>query len=151
MAEILIKAVDATHADTEKNRRGCYKRGYPVVVMPDGHQWGREETKAAWIAAGNSAATWHNKFYLLKIPTVTVEKVLAAAKMQTTDDSGTPLYEADGVTPKVYRRREYYLNIDGLKTSIKNALNSAGEATVTVQDIRNDIKRIRDGALLPGM
>lgn len=43
MAEILVKAIDATHDDPVKDRRGCYKRGMPVVVMPDGHPWGKEE------------------------------------------------------------------------------------------------------------
>lgn len=43
MAEILIKAVNATHADPTKDQRGCYKRGFPVLVMPDGHPWGIQE------------------------------------------------------------------------------------------------------------
>lgn len=49
MAEILVKAVDATNPDTEKDRRGCYKKGYPVVVMLDGHIWGRCESKNIWV------------------------------------------------------------------------------------------------------
>lgn len=43
MAEVLIKLVDATHPDPEIDRAGCYKAGMPVVVMPDGHSWGRKE------------------------------------------------------------------------------------------------------------
>lgn len=43
MAEILIKRISVTNPDPEKDERGCYKRGYPVVIMPDGHEWGAEE------------------------------------------------------------------------------------------------------------
>jgi len=41
--ELLIKARDAHHADAAEDLRGCYKRGDPVVQMPDGHEWGRLE------------------------------------------------------------------------------------------------------------
>lgn len=44
MSEILIKAIDAKHRDPAKDSRGCYKRGDPVLVMPDGQIWGRLET-----------------------------------------------------------------------------------------------------------
>lgn len=43
MAELLIKAIDANHTDPVKDQRGCYKHGDPVLVMPDGHTWGRCE------------------------------------------------------------------------------------------------------------
>jgi hypothetical protein len=43
MAEILVKAIDHVHSDPEKDRSGAYKRGMPVLVMPDGHPWGKEE------------------------------------------------------------------------------------------------------------
>jgi len=60
MAEILFKAISVTHADPDKDRRGCYKKGYPVVVMPDGHTWGKEESLP--------------KFIIVKCPEVTVEQ-----------------------------------------------------------------------------
>lgn len=43
MPELLIKANNAHHRNPMKDRQGCYKRGDPVLVMPDGHPWGREE------------------------------------------------------------------------------------------------------------
>ncbi|HTG44144.1 MAG TPA: hypothetical protein VK633_06395 [Verrucomicrobiae bacterium] len=43
MAELLVKAVDATNPDPMKDARGCYKRGMPVVVFDDGHEWGDQE------------------------------------------------------------------------------------------------------------
>ena len=60
MAEILFKAIDATNPDPDKDRRGCYKKGYPVVVMPDGHTWGKEEALP--------------KFIIVKCTEVTVEQ-----------------------------------------------------------------------------
>lgn len=36
MAEFLIKAIDATNPDKDKDIRGCYKRGDVVQVYPDG-------------------------------------------------------------------------------------------------------------------
>lgn len=43
MAELLVKASDATNPDPAKDQRGCYKRGDVVCVRPDGHEWGRLE------------------------------------------------------------------------------------------------------------
>jgi hypothetical protein len=43
MAEIIIKAVSATHSDQTIDRSGCYKKGFPVVIMPDNHLWGSSE------------------------------------------------------------------------------------------------------------
>ncbi len=42
-AELLIKACDATHSNEVKDLRGCYKKGYVVVIKPDGWKWGKEE------------------------------------------------------------------------------------------------------------
>jgi len=60
MAEILFKAIDATNPDPDKDRRGCYKKGYPVVVIQDGHTWGTEEALP--------------KFIIVKCTEVTVEQ-----------------------------------------------------------------------------
>lgn len=60
MAELLIKATNATHSDPEKDARGCWKRGDIVVVMPDGHEWGGEERLP--------------KFVVVKIPGVDAER-----------------------------------------------------------------------------
>lgn len=61
MAELLIKAVDATHVDPDKDRRGCYKRGDVVVVQPDGWSWGTLEALP--------------RFVLVKVPGATVAQV----------------------------------------------------------------------------
>ena len=150
MAEFLVKVSSNTNPDPEKDRRGCYKRGYVVSVVRDGHVWGLEESKQAWIAAGRDPALWPNHFYIIRVPTVTYEQVMALATSQVCDDAGVPLVDENGI-PIIFRRREYYLNIDTLKASIKTALETNGEVTVTVQDIRNDVKRIRDNASFPGL
>ena len=54
MAELLIKACDATHEDEVEDLRGCYKKGYVVVIKPDGWSWGKEELNK-------------EKFYIIRI------------------------------------------------------------------------------------
>lgn len=64
MAEILVKAISVTHADPVIDQAGCYKRGHPVEVRPDG-DWGtRAEERLP-------------KFVCLKIPGVSVARVLS--------------------------------------------------------------------------
>lgn len=70
MAEFLIKEVNASHPDQEKDARGCYKRGDIVVAMPDGHQWGLEERLP--------------KFVVVKVPGVNHER---ARKYLTSDSN----------------------------------------------------------------
>lgn len=62
MAEILIKAAAARQLDARKAAR-CYQVGDPVVVMPDGHVWGRAESLP--------------DFWVLKLPGVSVEEASA--------------------------------------------------------------------------
>lgn len=42
MAELLVRVVDKTNADPYLDAK-CLKRGDVVVVMPDGHGWGKQE------------------------------------------------------------------------------------------------------------
>lgn len=60
MAEILIKAVDATHPDPVKDRRACHKKGDPVEIREDGAEWCAYECLP--------------KFYVFKLPGVSVEQ-----------------------------------------------------------------------------
>ena len=69
MAEILFKV------KTNGPEVGHWKLGDIVVVRENGWTWGREETKAAWIAAGGTAETWPEYFFLLKLPNVTVTQI----------------------------------------------------------------------------
>ena len=49
MAELLIKALDATNRDPVKDARGCYKAGDIVLVKPDHHQWGEAEAEPVFV------------------------------------------------------------------------------------------------------
>ncbi len=119
MAEILIKAVDAAHNDPEKDRQGCYKRLDPVVVMDDGHGWGKEERLS--------------KFVVVKIPDISK----AQAKKYIQPILGIP--DADGNRP-VIRRRLYHFQLDDMPSSIKQRLKDTGEVTVTMAQIKNYIQ-----------
>lgn len=119
MAEILIKAVDAAHSGSEKDKRGCYKRGDPVVVMPDGHEWGKEERLP--------------KFVVVKIPGLPV----ATAKKYIQPFLGLP----DGKGSRlIVRRRLFRFQLDDVPNSIKQELEDTGEVTVTMSQIRNYIQ-----------
>lgn len=140
MCEILIFAGNNTHVDPEKDRRGCWKRGYPVVVKEDGHQWGAEEGLP--------------KFVLIKIPGIPAVKAEALLYPQVVDDAGIPTYEnAVGAFPlrAIYRRREWRLSWQSLPSGIQNTLSTVGNITVTVSQIRNYLKRIRDNAQFTGL
>ena len=43
MAELLVKAISAHHADATKDARGCYKLGMIVGIFPDGWTYGSLE------------------------------------------------------------------------------------------------------------
>lgn len=119
MAEILIKAVDAAHADPEKDKQGCYKRGDPVVVMDDGHEWGKEERLP--------------KFVVVKIPGLSVAK----AKKYIQPILGIP--DAEGERPMI-RRRLFRILLDDVPNLIKQKLRDTGEVTVTMTQIKNYIQ-----------
>jgi hypothetical protein len=114
MAEILIKAIDHIHPDSVKDRRGAYKRGMPVVVMQDGHEWGLEERLP--------------KFIVLKIPGVAVDTVEKYIVQQLDD---TP--DEKGVYP-VYRRRLWQIQWNDLPAGAKAKLLADGELTIKVGD-----------------
>ena len=49
MAELLVKARDASHPDSDTDVAGCYKMGDIVVAMPDGHSWRSGETLPSFV------------------------------------------------------------------------------------------------------
>lgn len=116
MAEILVKAVDATNPDPVKDAAGCYKRGDPVVIMPDGHPWGREEGLP--------------KFWIVKVPGATV------AQLQQYVDA---LLAADGETR--VRRRAWSLDTARMSGGVRNTLNNTGTITVTLTQVQNFLQR----------
>jgi hypothetical protein len=103
MAEILVKAIDHVHPDPEKDRRGAYKRGMPVVVFPDGHSWGADEGLP--------------KFVIIKIPGISVSSVEKYIQHQFEDTPGE-----DGIC-QVYRRRLWRIRWEDLPAGVKSKLS----------------------------
>ena len=121
MCEILIKAVDATNPNPDKDRMGCYKRGDIVGIEKDGYEWGREERLP--------------KFYLVKIPGLDVE---TARKYEQED--------RDDLDHKIInRRRKYHIPLDSIPTRIRSELLSNGSVTVNLSQIRNYLINKRTG------
>lgn len=158
MCEILFFLRNNTHADADKDRYGCYKRGMPVVVFEDGHVWGREESKQQWIAEGRDPAVWpgQGKFGILKIPGVSVARATEFLSEQWVDDAGATYYapgsilKADGPYPARYRRRAWRLLVDSVPNAVRNAVLNNGEYTTSISQIRNYLKRVRDDAQYTG-
>lgn len=156
MAELLVFLANNTHADANKDRRGCWKRGMLVVVQEDGHIWGRLESKQVWIAEGNTAASWPQQGHLaiLKIPGVPAAKARALLDPQNSDDAGVPVWDEVGegtLVPATFRRRGWRLVFDSLPNNVRNTVAQTGEFTTTVSAIRNFLRRIRDNAQFTGL
>lgn len=66
MAELLIKATSASHADPEKDESGCYKKGDIVGLQSDGHEWGAKEGLP--------------NFIRVKVPGLSVDTILDRAE-----------------------------------------------------------------------
>jgi hypothetical protein len=103
MAELLVKAVSATHQIPAKDAL-CYKQLDPVVVMPDGHPLGTEERNTA-------------KFWIIKLTGATVQEVLPYIQA---------VYDAQ---QQMTRRRRYTCAIN-LTGAVRAQLN-AGPVTYT--------------------
>jgi hypothetical protein len=154
MSELLIFARNNTQTDPETDRRGCYKRGMPVVVAEDGHTWGRDESKQVWIAEGRDPALWpgQGKFVLLKIPGVPSDKARALIASQDEDDAGVQSADTQLIA---FRRRRWVLRLDDLPVGVRNTLVVDGEYTADTaakrQAVRDRLKRIRDNAQFVGL
>jgi hypothetical protein len=111
MAEILIKAIDANHLNPVKDKSGCYKRGDVVVVMPDGHEWGKSEGPP--------------KYIIIKVPGMTKEEAEQYIESEK-DTPSDPKFPADILT-----RRKFRFQIDIIPQAQKDELESLGVATMT--------------------
>jgi len=83
MAELLIRLKNNTHPDAVKDRM-CYKRGDIVVVMPDGHQWGRAEglPDFAVIRTDRTAAQMERFLAIHEVPEVETREIDAIEWME---------------------------------------------------------------------
>ena len=105
MAEILVCARTLrSHADPVKDRSGSYKRGMPVVVMPDGHEWGRLETLP--------------DFVKIKVPGISVDKVQKYIEEWTTGEFD------------VLQRRRWRVRVEDMPAAALNKLGTTGELII---------------------
>ena len=125
MCEILVKAIDHVHPDPVKDRRGAYKRGDPVLVMPDGHEWGNEERLP--------------RFIVLKIPGLSVEEGNKYTEPEFMDTIINPeVGDIDLIVTekRMVTRRLWNIHLDDLPPGIKIALEVGGMAKVPFSVIR---------------
>lgn len=110
MAEILIKAVSsAALADLTKDQRGSYKRGMPVVVMPDGHPWGAMEGLP--------------NFVVIKFPLVPVDRLQRFIEPEVADVNGERT---------TVRRRIFRVQWADLPLAARTKLQATGELVIRV-------------------
>jgi hypothetical protein len=118
MAQILVKAINQNHPDADEDRRGCYKRGMPVVVMPDSHTWGRQECLP--------------KFVIIKLPGVSVDTVRKYIEPEREDTAN-----AEGFYP-TFRRRLWKFRFDDMPAAALKKLRDNGELTIKAGDYSGD-------------
>lgn len=151
MAEALIVARDNTNPDPEKDRRGCYKRGMPVVVFEDHHTWGREESLLTWVNETRNPSDWPSKFYLFKFPGIPAARIRYLIDPQYTTDSGIILSGPSGES-QVYRRRALCTHIDLLPVTQRASIVARREALFATRLERQAFlfatRRIADGVML---
>jgi hypothetical protein len=133
MAEVLIKAQDFASSDVQQDMAGAYKAGMPVVVMEDGHQWG--------------AAEGMPKFFVLKLPSVSVDRVMQFIE---------PEEESDGVDEngnprtRVKRRRMWRILLENIPAGAQSKIATSGELVIgpdgdyTWRQFKNFMRNLRD-------
>lgn len=138
MAELLVKAIDATHADEIKDISGCYKAGDIVIVRPDGWQWGALELKAP--ADGG-------KFVVIKITDVTVAQIVAWVR----NHWGTEIHGTDtDAAAHSLRRRRVRIDTDLVPLAVRQQLNQTGQFSTTWAAIRQFVRNKTTNAVASG-
>jgi len=122
MAELLIKIKNHTHPDDVIDAKASYKKGDIITVETDGHQWGRKESKKAWIASGEAVADWHEKTAIIKLPGVGIGGLYEYIKRHGN------------------HRRKFNLTLTGLPLAARQRLLNKGEITITWNQIKNHFR-----------
>lgn len=102
---LVVKAFSVTHSDPDKDRRGCYKRGMIVAVVPDNYNFGTDEKLP--------------RFVHIKIPGVPVASAEKYIAHQIVDNA-------------VYRRRLWQIRWADLPAGAQTKLRDNGELTIKV-------------------
>lgn len=125
MAELLILA------KTAEMKNAKWNRGDVIAVMPDGHEWGKEERLP--------------KFYVVRIPRAPVEDYQGYLEAQMLD---TKLVDANGeAIIKLIAPRKWKFELDTLSKDTKDALESKGATELSSVDTRSSLteKKVVDG------
>lgn len=123
MATLLIKAIDATNPDPDKDKF-CYKFGHIVDIYED----------------GRISDTQHcnGLFYIIHIPGIVKSDIMEflAKKTDGVDENGEPVSVA---------LRDWVLEYDNLPVKVKNALKKDNVSTVTTGMIKSYLKKTSTG------
>lgn len=133
MAELLIKAIDATHSDPTKDA-ACYKRGDIVLVRPDGMTWGNKEV----IPPADGG-----KFVVVKITDVTPRQIKDWIKNNWDAD-------IEGFDVIGGRRRRVRIDVHLLPVGVRNTLNTTGTYSTTWAAIRQYVRNKQTDATATG-
>lgn len=124
MCEILVAA---------RNLDSGYRRGDPITVQRNGHPWGREEGLP--------------NFVVVKIPGLSVEraKEFVDPGFWEPAEFGDPEFNAPDVEDRRVKRHRRKVRIfwQEAPAAILQELATTGEVTVTVNQVRNYVRRLR--------
>jgi hypothetical protein len=140
MAELLVKAVDASHSDPAKDAM-CYKRGDVVDVQENGFAWGAMERLAP--ASGG-------QFAIIQISDVTRQQVINwVMNHWNTDIAGVDFEIVNNVTNTI-RRRRVRIDVDLVPAGVKQTLNTTGFYSNTWAAIRQYVRNKQTDATASG-
>ena len=122
---VVIYDRDNTHIDSEKDQRGCYKRGDIVAIHPDSAHDGDTVTNPI-------SPPW----YLVRVTGSIPDNIMDLIQPEVS----SVLFEPDGVTPKRMRRRAWRLNLDQVPQAIMDQLNATRYYEIDVSQIRGNIR-----------
>ena len=137
MSQLLIKLKDHTNTDPVIDRQGAYKRNMVIAVVDDSHVWGKMESKAAWIAAGNSAESWHGKTGIIE---------LKGKSNSAIADLQDHLYLAGPIERVVDCRRKWEIAIDSLPVPLQRKLHADGVISVAAASLNGLVRKIGNPA-----
>jgi len=133
MALLLIMGRNNTHADLEKDLRGCYKRGDVVEVFDD--------VKHDGDLVRNPIMP---PFILVRVTDVTKAQLDRLISPQVED-----FFDLDGaIRSRLVRRRRHLLEVDAatLPNSIRNQIRDNRYVSVTWAQVRNFLRNKETGA-----
>ena len=111
MARLLIKAIDASHADPAIDRSSCYKRGDVVVVMEDDHEWSGAEGLPNFLQVDCPGITTLDYGYLINPAKATLGEVTSPALRKLTR---LVVQVSRDVERPVVARRQYGLDLSAV-------------------------------------